>query len=63
MAIGFVNKYTATYNPGNTKQSVLAANLKDAMNLIMPLETSIEPEIVQCVEKSISIEVADPVTP
>lgn len=61
MAIVTLNKYTGTYSPGNTKQSVLATTLVDAVALLIESVEGVEPDLVQCTEKNILANVPDPV--
>lgn len=57
----YVNKYTGTYDPGNSKQSVLSTTLLGAVALLtQSIEgVAVEPILVQKVESHIAVSVPD----
>jgi len=56
MAVIYLNKYVGTFSPGNSQQSVVTDSLPNAAELLSDSINGIEPDIIQCTEKNIAVD-------
>lgn len=61
MSVILMNKYVGTFDPGNSKQSIVAVSLVDAARVLSSSIEGVEPVLIQCVERNIVIEKPEPV--